>query len=303
VPRMYVAAPSFEASPFGLLSVVEARYTEDNPHWRTGVQWQPICGTADTTYDPCLAVTGSGGPPPTPAAKTAGVTDETRGATPFTVYAGFNCSPAAWAEEAGERAQDAMTRLESWQVERAFWTGVAGSQDTVWPHLAADAERRDMYGVLLQTAADPVTGAVLDIVEGLGRLEQDLADCYPGVGVIHVPAVLGPALDANSLVHKDGRQLRTLNGNVVALGAGYPGTSPAGSAPAAGSAWIYATGPVFAYRSRIEVPPAPSTVNRSNNTVSALAERTYVLGFDCCLHAALVSTGGEVAGAANSGGA
>lgn len=302
MPRLFVDPPSFAASPFGLLSVVEARYDVEDPHWRTGVQWQPICGTAGTTYDPCLAVTGDGGPPPIPSAKTAGVTDEARGATPFTVYAGFDCSPAAWAERSERLAQDAMTRLESYQVEQAFWTGVAGSQDTVWPHLAADAERRDMYGILLQTAADPVTGAALDIVEALGRLEQDLADCYPGVGVIHVPAVLGPALDANSLVHIDGRQLKTLNGNRVALGAGYPGTSPAGAEPAAGTAWMYATGPVFAYRSRIEVPPTPSTINRANNSVFALAERTYVLGFDCCLHAVLVSTGGEVAGAANSAG-
>jgi hypothetical protein len=291
VPRLYVPPPSFTPSPFGLLSVVEARYDETDPHWRTGVQWQPLCGTAGTTYDPCLAVTGTGGPPPFPPGKTAGVTDETRGATPFTVHAMFDCSPGTAAEYAQESAEQAMTQFESFQVEQAFWTGVAGGQPTVYPHLAADAEVRDVYGTLLQSASDPVTGTAVDIVEAFVQIEGALADCYNGVGVIHVPAELGPALAFTSLVKPDGRRLRTLNGNLVVLGNGYPGTSPSGAAPAAGTAWIYGTGPIFAYRSRVEVPALPSIVDRATNTASGLAERTYVLGYDCCLVAALVETG------------
>jgi hypothetical protein len=308
MPRLTVPPPSHEPSPYGLLSVVEARYDEPGPHWRTGVQWQPLCGDLATTYDPCLAVTGTGGPPPVPPPKSSNLTFETRGATPFTVYADFQCSPAATAGDAERQAQEAMRRFEAWQVEHAFWTGLAGGSGTVpqvtavYPHLAADAEVRDPYGTLLQTASDPVTGAVLDVVEGLGRLEQALVTCLGGVGVIHVPAVLAPALDAQGLLHpsKDGRQFRTGNGNLVAVGSGYPGTSPSGTTPSAGSAWMYATGPVFAYRSRVEILGLPSIVNRANNTVEAIAERTYVLGFDCCLHAVLISTGGVVSGAGDS---
>jgi hypothetical protein len=302
VPRLYAPPPSFAPSPYGLLSVVQARWDEPDRHWQSGVQWQPLCGAAGTTYDPCMAVTGSGGVPPIPDPKTAGFTDEARGATPFTVYAGFSCSPAAWADRAQEMAEQALTRLESWAVERSFWTGQAGSQGVTFPHLAADAEVRDVYGLLLQDAATPVTGSVLDIVEALGRVEQALADCYNGVGVIHVPAALGPALDSNGLAHKVGAQLRTLNGNLVALGSGYPGTAPDGTAPAAGSAWIYGTGAVFAYRGPVMSAPRDSIVNRSNNSVFGLAERTYVLGYDCCLVAALASTGGVEAGAADSSG-
>jgi hypothetical protein len=300
MPRLIVPPPSHEPSPYGLLSVVEARYDEPSPHWRTGVQWQPLCGDLATTYDPCHAVTGTGGPPPFPPAKESGLTYETRGATPFTVYAQFNCSPAASAEEAQDKAEEAMRRLESWQVERSFWTGTAGGSETVpaitavFPHLAADDEVRDVHGTLLQTASDPVTGTATDIVQAFGEIERGLADCLNGQGVIHVPAELGPALAFTMVAKPDGRRLRTLNGNLVALGNGYPGTSPAGAAPAAGTAWIYGTGPVFAYRSRVEVPGMPSIVNRATNTVQALAERTYVLGYDCCLVAALVDTGGTL---------
>jgi hypothetical protein len=289
-----VLPPSFTPSPYGLLSVVEARYDTQDVHWRSGVQWQPLCGGVLTTYDPCLAVTGVGGPPPIPPTKSSDLTFENRGATPFTVYADFQCSPAASAEQAQELAEEAMTRFESFQVERAFWTGIAGDQPVVYPHLAADEEVRDAHGTLLQTASDPVTGTATDIVQAFGEIERGLAECYNGAGVIHVPAELGPALAYTMVAKPDGRRLRTLNGNLVALGNGYPGTSPAGAAPAAGTTWIYGTGPVFAYRSRVEVPGLPSIVNRANNTVDAIAERTYVLGYDCCLVAALVDTGGQL---------
>lgn len=292
MPRLTVSPPPFDPSPYGLLSVVEARYDEPNPHWQSGVQWQPLCGDLATTYDPCLAVTGTGGPPPFPPAKSSSLTYETRGATPFTVHALFPCSPAGAAEEAQRQAEAAMARLESWQVERSFWTGMAGGVETVFPHLAADGEVRDVYGTLLQTSADPVTGTAVNIVEAFGQIERALADCFNGAGVIHVPAELGAAVANASLAKPEGRRLKTLNGNWVAVGNGYPGTSPAGASPAAGTAWIYGTGPIFAYRSRVWVPDLPSIVNRRNNTVQALAERTYVIGYDCCLTAALVDVGG-----------
>jgi hypothetical protein len=297
-PRLYVAPPSFTPAPYGLLSVAQARYDETNPHWRAGVTWQSLCGIADSTYDSCLAVTGTGDPPDPPS-KAATATWQARGATPFTVYAEFDCSPAVFAAQSQRLGEESLTRTESWQVEQAFWTGLAGGQTVVFPHLAADAQVLDTEGVLLQTASTAVTG-VVDIVEGLGTIEKALADCLNGVGVIHVPAELIPTMSALSLLVEDRGRLRTWNGNWVAAGAGYPGTAPDGTAPAAGTSWIYGTGPVFAYRSAVEVMPLSSIVNRSNNDVQAIAERTYVLGFDCCHVAALISTGGESAGTAGA---
>jgi hypothetical protein len=49
--------------------------------------------------------------------------------------------------------------------------------------------------------------------------------------------------------------------------------------------WIFATGEVFYRRGDIWQPTSVESFNRGNNTVRAMAERTYVLGWDCCLFA------------------
>lgn len=294
-PRQLVAPPGFADRGFGLLSTVELRDTPE-VHWRNGVTFTTLCGLGSSSYDD-LCVTG------TPAAKAADMSTPTRGATPFVAFAEVDCPPVGYiVEEQRARGVDALTRTESWQVERAFWTGQAGG-DTgiVYPHLAADTTVLDV-GVLpevtLQCAATSVTGSViLDVAEGLGRLEAAYAGCANGQGVIHVPTILAEQLWRANVVKANGPQLRTQLGNLVAVGAGYPGTGPdGGSLPNA--VWVYMTGPVFAYRSMPETFAFRESLDRSSNTVRTIVERTYVLGFDCCcLFALPISVGGIVTGA------
>ena len=195
-----VASPDFTPLQYGLWSVVQDR-SADNTRWRSGVFWQPICGTASTTYDECLVVTGAGGPPPPPAAKAATHTLAPYGAQPFTVTAEVDCSPVGYVNDPDEKtnaenaARVALSQSELVQVERAFWTGVAGGQATVYPHLAEDTAFTD-GGIILQMAATTVTGStILDIVEGMGYLESRLNACFGGQGVIHVPEIVYPALE------------------------------------------------------------------------------------------------------------
>jgi hypothetical protein len=292
-PRLIVNAPTFTPSPYGLLSVAQ-QVTPDGPHWQNGITWQTRClvPMGQLTYDECISVTGSGESPPEPSPKTDVVDLTYRGATPFTAYAKFDCSLAGM-DEALKIASDALAQSESWQVERAFWTGIADDTAVVFPHLAANAEVLDAQSIELQSPASiVVTGAAIDVATGLGLLEAALADCYNGVGVIHVPVKLLPTLQAHSLVVAQSGKLRTLNGNLVSVGGGYPGTSPSGAAPATGEAWMYATGAVFMYRSEVKIPADKiSSVNRTTNTREMIAERTYVLGWDCCHHAVLVDLG------------
>lgn len=292
-PRLIVNPPAFTPSPYGLLSVAQ-QVTADGPHWQNGVTWQASCPSplSRSTYDECIAVTGSGEAPPEPAAKTDNVDLAYRGATPFTVYAKFDCSLSGM-EDALKIATNTLAQGESWHVERSFWTGLADGRVVVFPHLAADAEVIDAQSIELQSSASiVVTGAAIDVATGLGLLEAALADCYNGVGVIHVPVKLLPTLQAWGLVVAQNGKLRTLNGNLVAAGGGYPGTSPSGVAPAAGEAWMYATGAVFMYRGDVQIPSDKvSSINRANNTREMIAERTYVLGWDCCHHAVLVDLG------------
>lgn len=286
--RQIVDPPAFSLLPYGLWDAAQVR-SADNPHWQNGVTWIERCPDGGTTYDECLSVTGTGGPPPEPPAKTDNVDQTFRGATPFTVVAEFDCSPVGL-RDAETVASDALARVEQQQVEAAFWTGSAGGQTLVFPHLAANAEVLDSQDIVLQTVASPaVTGA--DAAHALGELEADLADCYAGQGIIHVPRVALPTLAAWNLVEERDGRLYTTAGNLVVVGGGYTGSGPDGSAPAAGTAWIYATGAVFGYRGDVQVRSPRDSIDRSANTMRMIAERTYVLGFECCHLAAHIVLG------------
>lgn len=286
--RQLIGPPTFTSLPHGLWDTIQHPAPPD--HWRQGVTWIERCPTGDTTYDECLAVTGTGAPPEPPA-KTSNVEQTYRGATPFTVYAEFECSPVGSLTDAGSVATDALARVEQQQVEAAFWTGTAGGQGIVFPHLAADTEALDSQGIVLQPVASPaVTG--VDVAHALGELEADLADCYAGQGLIHVPRSALPTLAAWKLARldDDGR-LVTPAGNLIVAGGGYTGSGPDGSAPAAGTAWIYATGAAFGYRSDVFFTEVRDSLDRSENTIRMIAERTYLLGFECCLLAAHIVLG------------
>jgi hypothetical protein len=287
--RPVVGGPEFTPLPYGLWDAVQK--PAPDPHWRQGVTYIERCPDAAVTYDECLTVTGAGDPPPAPAFKTDNVDQRFRGATPFTVFAEFDCSPVGLAD-AERAAVDALTRIENWQVERVFSTGSMGGITGQFPHLAANAEVLDAQGLTLQTAASVlVTGAGVDVADGLGRVEAELASCYGGQGLIHIPAAALPTFAAWDLaIERDGR-LYTPRGNLLVVGGGYANTSPAGVAAPAGSAWIYATGAMFGYRSDVFFTRSPESFDRAENTMKMIAERTYVLGFSCCHIAALVDLG------------
>jgi hypothetical protein len=107
---------------------------------------------------------------------------------------------------------------------------------------------------------------------------------------------LGEQLFRAGIAKADGAQLKTQAGNLIALGAGYPGTGPSGTT-IANAVWVYITPPVFAYRSATETFKFVEQFDRTENTLKTIVERTYVLGFDCCcLFAIPISTGGIVTG-------
>lgn len=296
--RPIVEPPAFTPLPYSLWDV--ARHPTPPAHWQHGVTWIDRCPDLDTTYDECLTVTGAGSPtpgtgtPPAPPAKTGNIVQELRGATPFTVFAEFDCSPVGLAD-AATVAEEHLSRVEHLQVERAFWTGLAGGQTVVFPHLAADAEIVDANGIVLQPeaviAAMGTDAVTLDPAVAFGELTQQLDLCYGGDGVIHVPRFALPTLFAFHLVERIDGQLVSSSGNLVVVSGAYPGTSPSGVDPAPATAWIYATGPVFAYRSDVFATQVPESFDRAENTVKMIAERTYVIGFSCCLLAALMDLG------------
>lgn len=288
-PRMLVQPAGFTPIPYGLVSVVEAR-SASSPHWQNGVTWEDLCGPPATTYDLCLidSPTVTGAPP----AKTAGASHDLFAATPFTIYSRVDCSAVGFYDESEADAVQVLTEWEQWQIEFAFWTGIAGgAANVVYPHLAANtAVVSDDDDATLQLAATVPTATPTDPATALGIVENALADCYPGVGIVHIPVELIPRFVEAYVIYRDGQRLRTYNGNYVVAGAGYPNTSPAGAvSPITGGGWIYATPPVFMYRSPLRTISARETLDRTVNTVEALSERTVLLGYSCCLAAAPVA--------------
>lgn len=291
--RQIIEGPNFTPLPNFLWDAAQhPPTTGDNAHWQQGVTWIERCGGAGTTYEECLAVTGTGGTPAAGASLADNVDQLNRGATPFTVYAEFDCAPVGQ-DYAQDKAAEALSRMEGYQTSRAFWTGAAGGATTVWPHLAANTTLDDPQGIRLQTAASPLVTGGDDAAVALGQIESSLAQCYGGQGVIHIPYSALPTFTSRMLIMPDSPTgpLRTLAGNLVVPGVGYTGSSPAGAAPAAGTAWIYATGAVFGFRSDVYVREFPGTFDRAKNTVKMMASRTYLFGFECCHFGALVTLG------------
>lgn len=294
--RQIVSGPGFTPLPNFLWDAAQHPSVAD-PHWQQGITWEEWCGNAATIYDECIAVTGSnGGALAAQASLSNTVTQTNRGATPFTVYAEFDCSPVGQGlsqADLQDRAAQALARQESYQVTRSFWTGTSGAITSVFPHLAANAVITDPQGITLQTAASPLVTGGDDPAVVLGQVESALAACYGGQGVIHIPYLALPTFTSRMLILPDSPTgpLRTLAGNLVVPGPGYSGSSPAGAAPASGTAWIYATGAVFGYRSDVFVRQFPDTFDRAENTVKSIASRTYLFGFECCHIGALVTLG------------
>lgn len=306
LPRDYVEGPSFTPLPHGLLSALASEIrTPIDTHWEGGVTYETLCGAGDSTYDECFAVSGVGAvaTPAPPAAKSYTASIDKRGATSFTVYAEVDCSAPGFWDRAEESAEDALRQSEQYQVEYALWTGRANGATVVFPHLAASTAIVDDNGYTLQTAAVLVTGGnVLDVVEALGRVEGELASCYNGVGVIHVPRALAATFQNASLIIPDGTRYRTVNGNIVVFGSGYTGSSPKGVSDTS-LMWIYATGMPFIYRSPVRIFRSKTILDRATNTMYAIAERTYVIGWNCCHIGASVTLGGIPAGASGTPGA
>ena len=229
-PRPLVAPPVSVPRDYGLLSVVQPRFEESDAHWRNGVTFEQTCGSGGTTFDD-YCVTGVGAP-----AKAANITNNVFGALPFTAMVRIDCSaPGYTQEEHMQRGLAALMRAEEWQVERTFWTGIVASGSggyTVYPHLAANAavtEAGASVTTTLQLAATQVTGAVLDVVEALGRLEDALDQCVQGKGIVHMTTTVFEIAAGNHLIELRGGKAYTTRGNAVVVGAGYTGSAPDGA--------------------------------------------------------------------------
>lgn len=303
-----VTVPDLWENPgYGLLDNVVWLTADPNGHWQGGIQYEANCPQAEVTIMSCFpGVTGDGA---AIVEKAATWEHLTRGARPFTLYDEWDCSPAGQGltidelANARDMALRALSQTAGTKAEYVFWTGDTnnpshgGGPIVVYPHLNGATETFDPSGrILLQPEGDLITGG-LDVVEGLGKLEEAIGDCYRGRAWIHVPSVLAPALFANYLCYERNGKLYTYSGNLVIIGRGYPASvGPGGVANAAGTTQMWATSPVFGLRATPRAFTTAESLDRSVNTLKSIAEQTYLLGWTCCLIGVTVTTGGMPAG-------
>lgn len=292
--RMIVAPPTKTPLGGGLFSVVDLRPEPSVPQWRKGVTWQNICPEPlNSTFDICIA-TGSGATVTGEAesAKTPTGDRSTWGATAFTVYGEVDCSPDQEWWNNGERlVHDAFTESEQQAVETIFIGGLVDGQVSQFPHLTATAAVLDDQGTTLQLAVTELnSGTATEAVLAMGALEQALGACVMGLGVIHMPATLLSFFESEHLITQRAGKFYSPSGHLIAASPAYTGASPAGVV-AASTLWMYGTGPVFMYKSAGRfVGPRDSMLNREIDTMAIIYERTYLIGYDCCLIGIAVNT-------------
>lgn len=274
VRGLLVPGPQLQVAKYGLLSVMQGPTTPIDVHWQAGLEFEDLyCENVSSTLPNCpeavVEKEPAGGP-------------DSRFVEPFTLYGSYFCGTGG--RPAGDAFSIARGRLfanEHRGVEEVFWTGLTDA-GAVIPSLAFG----DVAAGIVPVDVSPA--GALDPVSAIAALESALAECLPGPGVIHANYGLGAYLAAQSLltVNGDGTY-STPTGQLLALGAGYPGSGPNNIPIAPGETWVFATGPIIGWRSEIFMTPneVGEAVDRSLNNITVFAERTWAIGFSCCIFA------------------
>lgn len=268
-----VAPPTRTPPRFGLFSVAEVR--DPNGHELRGVSWQP-----DACENPSLWSTPCSDNPPAPEAEKCLDCQPMSDADgyPLNVYGTFACPLIGYGvSEAQRRARANLLTGEQNAVEYAF---MSGESMPLGGGLAAGAT----------LAGTAVCGPeLLELLYAITDVE------FAGEPVFHMPRPAAVWLADNGLLRQVGDQLQTELGTPVAAGTGYTraNTAPDGETTPAGGWWVYATGPVLAYRGDVMDLPDPGHqgINTTTNDYLAIAERTWVIGTECLNVAALFTPG------------
>jgi hypothetical protein len=243
-----VEAPAPVPYRHGLFSVAEPRVVglvggTIDEHWRLGVTWQSqACSLVKETTGPCIDAEVE---PLTPDEYCSVAEFD-----PFTVYA-YN-DDAVPGHTLTEHEANAIARLTAGEQLAA--------EKHVWSQITTAAG-----------AATDLTG--FNLKYALGWVEQALAERYGSTGVIHMSRLA--VIMARDLLRVEGARLTTYGGTPVVAGGGYDvvgATTPA-------TATIFATGPLVLYRGEVDV--RQNAIDKAINSVSIIAQRDYVLGWDC----------------------
>ncbi|SCG15516.1 hypothetical protein GA0070610_1750 [Micromonospora echinofusca] len=269
-PFVYVEAPATTPYRYGLFSAAAVVDPADQREFQAGVEWEPQCVDAPAPTN----VAAASDPNRAPMALPDGVPLVQAGV--IRLYTGLTGrSPAR--PDLLERARRAMGMVEQQSLEHYAWTGEAGNADYL---AAADTE------VLAGSDA-----AAVPLETGVGLLEAHIGDRSGVLGVLWAPRWTAGWFAEKGQSRIEGPRLVGPLGNPIVF-AQTTGVGPGGAAPAAGEAWLYATGPVMVRRSAVFLPKLPEALDRKDNEVFAVAERFYTVGWSCTVAAVKVKLPG-----------
>lgn len=277
-----IDAPQVAAPRVGLLA--SANVIEDSPEprsdanpttdWRLGFSWNPeqVCiGDGQGVFNPCGSDT-----------KDAGDNPEVLLYDPFGVWASDECSGFDISRDRIGRARRRLLACQSKIIAHEFWTGEMADADALPNRFLASP------------TANTVTNGSVSEANALACLEEALADCVCGTGMIHVTPGLMTHLAAAQVIQRFGNVFRTANDTIVVADKGYDGSGPDGQPAADGSVWAYGTDIVTVRLSSIDVLPSddpedPGSMameSAPTNTITFIAERLAAVTFDACCHVA-----------------
>lgn len=264
LPPNVIPAPDPGPLRYGIFTPANGPLSMPDRVRQSGVTYDPVgCGTARGYPVECDE---------TPPTKVFDPNVGEQTAIPFVVYASLVCGTAGYDPDYLEaKVRRRLLAVEQTGVEEALWSGAIGGVTL------GNSPTFQGGGVTTLTA---VTG----LAAGIGALEDYAAAVYGYRPVIHAETKVAALAGQATLVEDDDPAgiLRTPLGSAWSFGGGYPGTSPAGAAAAAGHVWLMATGQVTLWRSEsIYVSPALQTMDRASNQFKLIAEREWLAAADC----------------------
>lgn len=237
--------------PFGLFSVVNFE-TPFDPHWQAGgVVWDFFYPNTIDSVGHTDNVTGA---PSTGTPKVFNVASPLPVGTaiPFSVYGHDKMSAVRMSQEEAEfRALQHLAAFEEHQVSQHLWFG-------------------DMNNRPFINEAPTSLGAATSAGVAVGLLEDFIEETYGSLGVMHLSRSMATQLVDVHLLEVRGTQLQTRLGTPVSVSEAYPDGT------------IRATPALFGLRSEVFYSSQPGSplIDVKTNDLYAIAERTYLLGYD-----------------------
>lgn len=192
---------------------------------------------------------------------------------PFAIWAADKCS--TWNRKERDyygRARRNLLATEAYLIERELMLNTLGTNS---PYILNPAN-----------SFVSMTTVAVSAMQALSRIERDGSATYRGRFLIHVRPNVLTLLVSAGVVRREGNVWLTPMDNIIASGAGYPGTGPEDEPVSTTSEWIYATEMVQIRRGPVFYTPEPaqktddnpqgiptSAIDRSTNDIMVVANR------------------------------